>query len=113
MINSQASRLQRALKYGVMIAAGSDDYIDLKMPFAAWSKHTLIGYHEEGVSISKILQFATINAAKQLNMSNKIGALKMGFLADIIAVDDNVDKDIRAILNIHFVMKDGVVYVNK
>jgi len=113
MLNAQASRLQRALKYGVMIAAGSDDYIDVKMPYAAWSKHTLIGYHEEGVSIPQILQFATINAAKQLNMSGKIGALKTGFLADIIAVDDNVDTDIHAIMNIHFVMKDGVVYVDK
>jgi imidazolonepropionase-like amidohydrolase len=46
-------------------------------------------------------------------MSGKIGALKIGFLADIIAVDDNIDTDIHAILNIHFVMKDGVVYVNK
>jgi imidazolonepropionase-like amidohydrolase len=46
-------------------------------------------------------------------MSNKIGDLKIGFLADIIAVDENVDTDIHAILNVHFVMKDGVVYMNK
>lgn len=113
MTDAQANRLQRALKFGVTVAAGSDDYIDVHMPYSAFSKHTLIGYHEEGVSIPQLLQFATINAAKQLNMPNKIGNLKPGFLADIIAVDSNVDTDIHAIMNVHFVMKDGVVYVNK
>jgi imidazolonepropionase-like amidohydrolase len=34
-------------------------------------------------------------------------------LADIIAVDIDVDKNINALLNVHFVMKDGSVYVNK
>jgi imidazolonepropionase-like amidohydrolase len=113
MQNAQANRLQRALKYGVTIAAGSDDYIDVHMPYSAFSKHTLIGYNEEGISIPQILQFATINAAKQLNMPNRIGKLKQGFFADIIAVDSNIDADIHAIMNVHFVMKDGVVYVNK
>jgi imidazolonepropionase-like amidohydrolase len=111
MLNAQAQRLQRAIKFGVTIAAGSDDYIDVQMPYAAFSKHTLIGYHEAGVPIPQVLQFATYNAAKQLNMSGKIGQLKGGFLADLIAVDGKVDQDIQGILSVHFVMKDGIVYL--
>ena len=83
------------------------------MPFAEPSKRTLIGYYESGVAISQVLQFATINASMQLNWSNKLGIIRQGYLADIIAVDSDLDKNINAILNVHFVMKDGKVYVNK
>jgi imidazolonepropionase-like amidohydrolase len=106
------SRLQRAIKKGVVIAAGSDDYIDFKLPFSEPSKRTLIGYFESGVPIPQVLQFATINGSRQLNWSNQMGILKPGYLADIIAVDYDLDKNINAILHVHFVMKDGKTIVN-
>lgn len=106
-------RLMRAIKNGVTIVAGSDDYVDFKMPFAEPSKRTLIGYFESGMTIPEILKAATINAALQLNWSGKIGIIKKGFYADIIAVDNDLDKNINAIMNVRFVMKDGKVYVNK
>jgi imidazolonepropionase-like amidohydrolase len=105
-------RLKRAIKNGVTIVAGSDDYIDFKMPYADPSKRTLIGYFESGMAIPEILKAATINGARQLNWSNYIGIIKAGYLADIIAVDNDLDKNINAILNVHFVMKDGKVYIN-
>lgn len=106
-------RMQRAHKKGVIIAAGSDDYIDFKMPFAEPSKRTLIGYHESGIPIPAVLQFATLNAARQLRWSKRIGTIRKGFFADIIAVDTSIETDINAILNVRFVMKDGKVIVNK
>jgi imidazolonepropionase-like amidohydrolase len=107
------SRLKRAIQKGVTIVAGSDDYIDFKIPYAAPSKRTLIGYAESGMAVTEILKAATINASKQLNWGNRIGIVKPGFFADIIAVDNDLDKNINAILNVHFVMKDGKIYVNK
>jgi imidazolonepropionase-like amidohydrolase len=104
-------RLRRAIQKGVTIVAGSDDYVDFKLPFAEPSKRTLIGYHENGIAIPQVLQFATINASRQLNWADRIGILKAGYLADIIAVDRDLDKNINAILNVHFVMKDGKVIV--
>ncbi len=104
--------IQNAIKNGVAIAMGSDDNMDLKMPFAEASKRTLISYFESGMTISEILKTATINASRQLNWSDKIGIIKSGYFADIIAVDNDLDKNINAILNVHFVMKDGKVYVN-
>ena len=71
-------RLMRAIKNGVTIVAGSDDYVDFKMPFAEPSKRTLIGYFESGMTIPEILKAATINAALQLNWSGKIGIIKKG-----------------------------------
>lgn len=108
-----ADRLQRALKAGVTIAYGSDDYADIGLPFAEPSKRTLVAYNEEGVAISRVLQFATINAAKQVNRSNVLGIIKQGYLADIIAVDLNIDRDISAILNVRFVMKGGETIVSR
>lgn len=110
---SSAELLKRVMKKRVTIAYGSDDYTDYKLPFGELSKRTLIGYYEEGATIPQVLQFATINASKQINWSDRIGILKQGYLADIIAVDNDIDKNINAILNTHFVMKDGKIYVNK
>ncbi|MDB5029478.1 MAG: amidohydrolase [Mucilaginibacter sp.] len=110
---SPTDRLQRAIKFGVTIAYGSDDYIDMKMPLAEPSKRILIAYHEEGVAIPQVLQFATLNSARQINHSALLGVIKKSYLADIIAVDNSIDKDINAILNVRFVMKGGVIYVNK
>jgi imidazolonepropionase-like amidohydrolase len=109
----QRKSIQSAIMNGVTIAAGSDDNIDLNMPFAEGSKRTLISYFESGMTIPEILRAATINAARQLNWSNNIGIIKPGYLADIIAVENDLDKNINAILKIYFVMKDGKVYVNK
>ena len=104
-------RLRRAIQKGVTIVAGSDDYVDFKLPFAEPSIRTLIGYQENGVPIPQVLQFATINASRQLNWAGRIGVVKSGYLADIIAVDRDLDKNINAILKVHFVMKDGKVIV--
>lgn len=103
-------RLQRAIKLGVKIAYGSDDYGASTMPFGEPSKHTLIGYFEAGLPITEILQIATRNSAQQLNWGPYLGVLKKGYLADIIAVDNSIEKDINAILRVHFVMKSGTIY---
>jgi imidazolonepropionase-like amidohydrolase len=59
------------------------------------------------------LQFATLNAAKQLSWNSRIGTIKKGFYADIIAVDNNIETNIEAILNIRLDMKDGKVGTSK
>jgi len=104
-------RLRAALRAGVTVASGSDDYVDVKLPFAYLSKHTVIGYVESGVPVAKALQFATYNASKQLNWAGEVGVLKRGAFADILAVDGDLDTDVHAIMKVHFVMKGGQVVV--
>ena len=56
------------------------------------------------------IQSATITNAKILLMQKEIGQIKKGFLADIIAVNDDPTKEISTMENVIFVMKDGKVY---
>ena len=65
---------------------------------------------EAGMPAMETIQSATITNAKILKMENKIGQLKKGFYADIIAVDQDPTKHIETMENVVFVMKNGKVY---
>jgi imidazolonepropionase-like amidohydrolase len=50
---------------------------------------------------------ATSHAAESLGLGNQVGSIAPGFLADLIAVDGDVLKDITALNRVSFVMKSG------
>jgi imidazolonepropionase-like amidohydrolase len=109
---SQRERLRRAVKAGVMIAAGSDNYIDFSpWPQGQAARHNLIAYAQAGLTPVQVLQAATLNAARLLGMENRIGVLKAGAFADIIAVDGDPGTDISAIEHVRFTMREGTVYL--
>jgi len=103
-------RLLRAVKAGVMIAAGSDNYIDLHWPQGMAAKHNLLAYRDDGMTAVQVLQAATINDAKLLGMEGQIGAIVPGAFADIIAIQGDPEQDFNAIQRVTFVMKGGTVY---
>jgi imidazolonepropionase-like amidohydrolase len=110
-VESERDRLRRAIKAGVPIAAGSDNYIDLHMPQGMAAKHNLFAYAEAGMPSAKVLQAATLNAARLLGQEGQLGVIKKGAAADIVAVEGDPVADIRAIERVRFVMKDGTAYV--
>ena len=63
-----------------------------------------------GLTPLQALQAGTVNGARLLGWDGQIGALKAGYLADIVAVDGNPLEDITALQKVIFVMKGGVVY---
>jgi imidazolonepropionase-like amidohydrolase len=65
---------------------------------------------DAGMSNKDALKSATIETAKLLRVEDKLGQIKPGMLADIIAVQNNPIEDISTVKNISFVMKDGVIY---
>ena len=93
-----------AVKQGVNIALGTDagvmPHADARLEFYAMTKR--------GMSPLHALQTATINAADLLGVDDR-GQLKVGMLADIIAVDGNPLDNIRLMENVVFVMKGGEV----
>lgn len=65
---------------------------------------------EAGMPAIETLQSATITNAMLLKMDDEIGQIKKGFIADIIAVNDDPTKKIETMENVVFVMKEGKVY---
>jgi imidazolonepropionase-like amidohydrolase len=56
------------------------------------------------------IQSATVTNAKLLDMESKLGQIKEGFIADIIAIDEDPTKNISTMENVIFVMKEGKIY---
>ena len=63
-----------------------------------------------GMSTKQAIAHATSTPAKALGMGDKIGDLKPGMFADIIAVEGNPLQDIKALGHVTFVMKEGTIY---
>jgi imidazolonepropionase-like amidohydrolase len=59
------------------------------------------------------IRSATMSAADLLGVTNILGTIEKGKLADIIAVDGDPIKDINVMEKVRFVMKEGVVYKNE
>jgi len=55
------------------------------------------------------IQAGTRSAAEMLDMSDRVGTIEAGKLADIVAVPGNPLDDITLMERVGFVMKDGAV----
>jgi imidazolonepropionase-like amidohydrolase len=96
----------KAYKAGVKIAFGTDAGV------YAHGKNWLefVYMTEVGMPPMEAIQSATVAAADLIGVSDKIGSIEKGKLADIIAVEGDPIKDIQVMGKMSFVMKDGVVY---
>ncbi|MGD1845229.1 MAG: amidohydrolase family protein [Salibacteraceae bacterium] len=95
-----------AYKRGVKIAFGTD---------AGVFKHGLNALEfqymvEAGMPAMETIRCATLYSAQLLGIEADYGTLETGKVADIIAVDGDPLQDVSVLMNVAFVMKDGVVY---
>jgi len=108
LVQAQFETFQKALKAGVKIAFGTDAAVYPHglnaRQFSNWVRW--------GMTPMQAIQSATINAADLLGRKDRIGSIKLGKLADIIATSENPLDDISTLENVRFVMKDGKVYKN-
>ncbi|GAB2620992.1 metal-dependent hydrolase family protein [Novilysobacter erysipheiresistens] len=95
----------RAYKAGVKMAFGTDMGVG---PHGDNAREFLY-LVEAGIPAAVALQMATIRAAEVLGVDDQ-GVIETGQRADIVAVPGNPVQDIDAVLDVAFVMKDGVVY---
>jgi len=63
-----------------------------------------------GMSAEDVLRSATSINAGLFHIADKVGRIRTGLLADIIAVEGDPGRDISDLRNVRLVMKDGVVY---
>lgn len=97
---------ENAYKAGVKIAFGTDTGVSLHGENAK----EFIYMTEAGMKPIETIQTATKNAATLMRVYDKIGSIATGKAADIIAVNDDPNVNINTMLDVRFVMKDGVIY---
>jgi imidazolonepropionase-like amidohydrolase len=97
---------QLALDSGVTIGSGSDVGV---FPHGEEAREVeLLGAF--GMPVLDALKAATSVDAKILHMDDRIGRVKEGLFADVIAVDGDPSTDLSRLHNVKFVMKNGAIY---
>src|SRR5438270_12481093 len=101
---------RRAHKAGVKFAMGSDAI------YTMFGENTreLGWFVKAGMTPEQALRTATTNAADLLGKEKELGAVAPGYFADLVAVEGDPLADIDvAINNVRWVMKDGIVVVDR
>lgn len=98
---------KKAIKMGVKLTYGTDiGGYDWNLPQAKDFTY----FVQWGLTPIQAIQTATTTPATLLGLDGKIGVIKEGAFADIIALKLDPTKDINALQNIDWVMKDGKIY---
>jgi imidazolonepropionase-like amidohydrolase len=106
-IGSEVSAMfRRALDSGVKIAFGTDAGV---FPHGENAKE-FVYLVELGMKPMQAIQAATRESARLLGLDKDLGTIVPGKFADLVATPGDPLTDISAVLNVDFVMKEGVVY---
>jgi imidazolonepropionase-like amidohydrolase len=105
---SAQQMFQHAVKIGVPLAMGTDAAVE---PHGQ-NAHEFSLMTKNGLSPAQALMAATANGADLLGLSDQIGTLQPGKLADVVAVAGNPLADIKATEHPLLVMKEGTIYVS-
>lgn len=101
--------LQTAIKLGVNIALGTDQFPFEPNAGTTATVHEAELYVAAGMTPLEALRAGTMNPARMLGVEKDVGSLAPGHYADIVALDANPAQDIAALRTISFVMKGGQV----
>jgi imidazolonepropionase-like amidohydrolase len=89
---------------GIPIEAGTDSMVGFAL-------HRELELHvQASIPAARVLQDATLNAARIMNMDRDLGSIAPGKLADLTLVDGDPVANISDIRKTALVVKDGVLY---
>lgn len=106
IIPAAKQNMTKAFRGGVRVALGTDAgvYPHGENGGEFWSMVTL------GMTPIQALQAGTTTAAELMGWSDRVGSIRKGKFADLVAVKGNPLADVSLLKHVQFVMKDGVVY---
>jgi imidazolonepropionase-like amidohydrolase len=106
ILDYHAAEFKKQMAAGIPFAVGSD-----VGPFPHGTQaRELVLMAKLGMPAAQVLQADLLNGAKLLGWDGRIGELKAGYYADVIAVPGNPLEDISVTQRVSFVMKGGVIY---
>ncbi|HEX6264476.1 MAG TPA: amidohydrolase family protein [Actinomycetota bacterium] len=103
--DAQRENFSKAVKAGVRIAFGTDSGI---YPHGMNARN--LAFHVRfGQTPMEAIRSATLDAAELLGWDDRVGSLRPGLFADLIAVDGDPLDDVTVLEDVPFVMKGGQV----
>jgi imidazolonepropionase-like amidohydrolase len=105
-LRAKLDLVKQAKELGVSIVNGSDIGV---FPHGDGARE-LEMLVEAGLKPAEALAAATGVAAKVLHLDTRLGLVKPGMLADLVAVEGDPTADIKSLRKVRFVMKGGTVY---
>jgi imidazolonepropionase-like amidohydrolase len=106
MLEFHAHEFSAQIAAGVPMAMGSDVG---PFPHGTQAREFVLMV-KYGMSPLAALQAGMLNGARLLGWQDRIGALKPGYFADIVAVPGDPLQDIGVLQDVAFVMKGGTIY---
>lgn len=103
--DTQRAGFEKCVAAGVRIAFGTDSGI---YPHG-WNARQLAYHVRHGQSPAEAIRSATLTPAQLLRWEDRIGQVRPGLYADLIAVPGDPLTDIRLLEDIPFVMKSGAI----
>ena len=105
-IRQKKVSFQLALKSGVTICMGGDAGV-FEHGTNALEMELMVAY---GMKPINVLRSATSVNADVFHLSDQVGRIKPGLLADLIAVEGNPEENMSALRQVKMVMKSGKIY---
>jgi imidazolonepropionase-like amidohydrolase len=105
----QRQSFERAVKAGVKLSYGTDAGV---YPHGGNGKQ-MVKMVEWGMTPMQAVVTATRETAKLFGLEDRVGVIREGMLADLVAIKGDPLKDLGLFEKVGFVMKDGKVYKNE
>ena len=105
-IKQKRASTRAALDAGVTMCAGGDVGVFTHGD----NVRELLLMQDYGMRAMDVLRVATSGNAKLLHWEERVGSVRAGLFADLIAVDGDPTSDLTSLRRVRFVMKDGAIF---
>src|SRR5258705_6851408 len=104
---------KKFVEMGARLVAGIEPTGEGRSIHGYADRHVLELLVEAGFTLPQAVKICSLNAAEYLGRDKEIGTIEVGKKADIVLIDGDPQKDIKAVRNTEIVFKNGIGYDSK